>query len=192
MTQESDVDSAVRMRIRSLRQAHGWSLDSLAERAFLSPSTLSRIETGHRRISLDQLSALARALGISLDQLVESVNDDDVVIRPQRDEQRGLTTWVLNRGSGPAGATVAKMRITEEARGPGADRLGVHPGKDWFTVLSGTVTLILGERAVRVETGQAAEFSTMVPHAIKAHGGPAEILCILDHDGQRAHLHPPA
>lgn len=191
MTQEGDLDSTVRMRIRSLRQARGWSLDNLAERAFLSPSTLSRIETGHRRIGLDQLTALARALGISLDQLVESADDEDVVIRPQRDEQRGLTTWVLNRGSGPAGATVAKMRITDEARGPGADQLGVHPGKDWFTVLSGTVTLILGERAIRVETGQAAEFSTMIPHAVKAHGGPAEILCILDHDGQRTHLHPP-
>lgn len=191
MTQESDLDSTVRMRIRSLRQARGWSLDNLAERAFLSPSTLSRIETGHRRIGLDQLTALARALGISLDQLVESADDEDVVIRPQRDEQRGLTTWVLNRGSGPAGATVAKMRITDEARGPGADQLGVHPGKDWFTVLSGTVTLILGERAIRVETGQAAEFSTMIPHAVKAHGGPAEILCILDHDGLRTHLHPP-
>ncbi|MGJ6967177.1 helix-turn-helix domain-containing protein [Streptosporangium sp. G11] len=192
MTQESDLDSTVRMRIRSLRQARGWSLDNLAERAFLSPSTLSRIETGHRRISLDQLTSLARALGVSLDQLVETVNDDDVVIRPQRNEQRGLTTWLLNRGSGPAGITVVKMRITDEARGQGADQLAVHPGTDWFTVLSGTVTLILGERTIQVETGQAAEFSTMIPHAIKAHGGPAEILGILDHDGQRIHLHHPA
>ena len=90
------------------------------------------------------------------------------------------------------GVTVAKMRITDEAQGPGADQLGVHPGKEWFTVLSGAVALILGERAIRVETGQADEFSTMVPHAIKAHGGPEEILVILDTDGKRSHLHPTA
>ncbi|MEV0538190.1 helix-turn-helix transcriptional regulator [Kitasatospora sp. NPDC050463] len=180
------------MRIRSLRQARGWSLDNLAERALMSPSGLSRIETGRQRISLDQLTSLARALGTSIDQLVETVNDDDVVIRPERDEQRGLTTWLLSRGSAPGGVSVAKMRITDEAQGPGIDQLGVHPGREWFTVLSGTVTLILGERAVRVETGQAAEFSTMTPHAVKAHGSPAEILVILDHDGQRTHLHPPA
>ncbi|MEV6795023.1 XRE family transcriptional regulator [Streptomyces sp. NPDC051320] len=192
MAQESDLDSTVRLRIRGLRQARGWSLDNLAERAFLSPSTLSRIETGHRRISLDQLTSLARALGTSLDQLVASVDDDDIVIRPQRDEQRGVTTWLLSRGPGPSGATVAKMRITQEARRDGTDELGVHPGKDWFTVLSGTVTLLLGERTIHVETGQAAQFSTMIPHAIKAHGGPAEILVILDHDGERSHLHPPA
>lgn len=192
MTQEGDLDATIRLRIRGLRQARGWSLDNLAERAFLSPSTLSRIETGHRRISLDQLIALARALGTSLDQLVESVDDDDVVIRPQRDEQLGLTTWLLSRGSGPADVTVAKMRITDEARGDGTDHLGVHPGRDWFTVLSGTATLLLGERVIHVETGQAAEFSTMIPHAVRAHGGPVEILVILDHDGQRTHLHPPA
>lgn len=177
------------MRIRSLRQARGWSLDRLAERAFLSPSTLSRIETGHRRISLDQLTSLARALGTTLDQLVESIDDEDVVIRPHHDERRGQTSWVLNRGSGAAGVSVAKIRVTEEPLGEGRDRLGVHPGKDWFMVLSGTVALLLGERVIRVETGEAAEFSTMIPHAIKAHGGPAEVLCILDHDGQRSHLH---
>jgi len=29
----------------------------------------------------------------------------------------------------------------------------------------------------------------MVPHSFGAHEGPAELLCILDHDGQRTHLH---
>lgn len=191
MTQESDLEGTVRMRIRSLRQARGWSLDNLAERAVMSPSSLSRIETGRQRLGLDQLTALARALGTSIDQLAETINDDDVVIRPERDEHRGLTTWLLSRGSAPAGVTVAKMRITDEAAGPQAVQLGVHPGKEWFTVLSGTVALFLGERTVRVEAGEAAEFSTMTPHAIRAHGGPAEILVILDHDGRRTHLHPP-
>lgn len=185
------MDTTVRLRIRSLRQARGWSLDNLADRALMSPSSVSRIETGRQRISLDQLTALAHALGTSIDQLVETINDDDVVIRPERDEQRGLTTWLLSRGSAPAGVTVAKMRITDEIRGAGADQLGVHPGKEWFTVLSGTVALVLGERVIRVESGQAAEFSTMIPHAIKALGGPTEILVILDHDGQRTHLQPP-
>ncbi|WP_089211348.1 helix-turn-helix domain-containing protein [Streptosporangium subroseum] len=190
MKQEGGVDSIVRLRIRGLRTARGWSLDDLAERCYMSPSTLSRIETGHRRISLDQLISLARALGTSLDQLVESADDGDVVIRPQRDEVRGTTVWLLSREPGPHGVTVAKMRITGPVLGNGADELGVHPGRDWLTVLSGTVALLLGERTILVETGQAAEFSTMIPHAIRAHGGPAEILCILDHDGQRTHLRP--
>lgn len=185
MTQEDDLDATIRARIRGLRLARGWSLDALAGRCRLSASTLSRIETGHRRISIDQLVPIARALGTSLDQLVEPVHDEDVVIRPRRDRAHGVTTWLLSRGDAPQGVTVAKMRIT--ARRPPAER-GVHPGRDWFTVLSGTARLHLGERVILVETGQAAQFSTMTPHAITAHGGPVEILTILDRDGQRAHL----
>jgi len=184
MTQDADLDGLVRKRIRGLREARGWSLDELAGRCFLSPSTLSRIETGHRRIALDQLAPIARALGTTLDALVESADDGDVVIRPHRNEARGMTTWLLSRSPG---MTVAKFRITRPP--PSFDELRVHPGKDWFTVLSGTIVLLLGERRILVETGQAAEFSTMVPHAFGAHEGPAEILCILDHEGERSHVH---
>ena len=109
--------------------ARGWSLDELAARCHLSPSTLSRIETGHRRIALDQLAPIARVLGTTLDQLVESADDDDVVIRPHRDEVRGRTTWLLSRESGPNGVTVAKMRITKPVV-RGTVELGVHPGTD--------------------------------------------------------------
>jgi transcriptional regulator with XRE-family HTH domain len=192
MTQDGELDRLVRMRIRGLREAQGWSLDDLAARCYLSPSTLSRIETGHRRIALDQLAPIARALGTTLDQLVETAGDDDVVIRPHRDEGRGVTTWLLSGESGPHGVSVAKMRVTRPVPSGDQDELRVHPGKDWFTVLSGTIVLLLGERTIVVEAGQAAEFSTMIPHAFGARGGPAEVLCIFDHDGQRTHLRPPA
>ena len=185
MTQELDV--VVRQRIRGLRIAKGWTLDALAARCFLSPSTLSRIETGHRRVALDQLVPIARALGTTLAQLVEPADDADVVIRPEPHTRDGVTVWMLSREGAPQGVTVAKMRIdVDHPNDP--DHLGVHPGREWFTVLSGTVRLLLGERTILVPQGDAAEFSTMVPHSIGAHGGPVEILSIFDHDGERAHL----
>ncbi|CAN5349022.1 helix-turn-helix transcriptional regulator [soil metagenome] len=190
MTQDGELDALVRQRIRGLRMARGWSLDDLATRCFLSASTLSRIETGHRRISLDQLTAIARSLGSSIDQLVEPENGHDVVIRPQQDEARGMTTWLLSRDQGPHGLKVAKIRLTQPPPRREDGELPVHPGRDWFTVLSGTALLQLGDRTIRVEAGQAAEFSTMVPHAFGADGGPAEIIAILDPDGERSHLRP--
>lgn len=186
MTQDGELDALVRQRIRGLRTAKGWSLDELAARSYLSPSTLSRIETGHRRIALDQLAPIARALGTTLDQLVESGRDEDVVIRPHCDDERGMTTWLLSREGAPAGMTVAKLRL--DRRVP--SELRVHPGRDWFTVLSGTVVLRLAERTIMVRAGEAAEFSTMVPHAFGSADGPAEVLCILDHEGERSHLGP--
>jgi quercetin dioxygenase-like cupin family protein len=80
------------------------------------------------------------------------------------------------------------MRITPE-RPIGPEQLKVHPGYEWFTVLSGEARLQLGERTILVEAGCAAEFSTMVPHAVSAADGPVEILSIFDQDGERAHLH---
>lgn len=184
MTQEADgLDSLVRKRVRALRAAHGWSLDDLAARCHLSASTLSRIETGHRRIALDQLTAIARALGTSLDQLVETASDD-VVSQPVYDQARGLTLWTLRH---EPGVTVARMRLTgPPPEGPSA--LKAHPGREWFTVLSGTVVLLLGDRRLRVEAGQAAEFPTMLPHAVGAFGGPADMLGIFDREAQRSHL----
>ncbi|RSM94638.1 XRE family transcriptional regulator [Nonomuraea sp. WAC 01424] len=188
MTQELDLDAVVRRRIRGLRLARGWSLDALAARCRLSPSNLSRIETGHRRIALDQLVPIARALGTTLDQLVESADDEDVVIRPLPCDHPGMTVWLVSRERSLHGVTVAKMRITPE-RPAGPEDLKVHPGREWFTVLSGTARLLLGERTVLVEAGDAAEFSTMTPHALGAHDGPVELLTIFDHDGERSHLH---
>lgn len=186
MKQEADTDRLVRQRIRALRQARGWSLDALAERCHLSPSNLSRIETGGRRIALDQLIPIARALDTTLDELIDSGHDEDVVIRPHQDTRRGMTIWTLAKERTPNELTVAKMRITRPA--PPVEQASVHPGRDWFTVLSGTAELRLGDRVVLVEAGNAAEFSTMTPHAFGAHGGqPVEILSILTQDGREAH-----
>jgi transcriptional regulator with XRE-family HTH domain len=185
MTQELSLDAIIRARIKGLRLARGWSLDALAARCHLSPSTLSRIETGQRRIAIDQLTPIARALGSSLDQLVEPVDATDVVIRPRRDLGHGATTWILTRGDEPHGLAVGKMLITSTRL---THELRVHPGHEWFTVLSGTARLHLGDRVIDVAAGQAAQFSTMSPHGITAAGGPAEIIVILDRDGRRAHL----
>lgn len=181
---ELEIDRIIRQRIRALRLAKGWSLDALASRSFLSPSSLSRIETGHRRIALDQLIPIAKALGTSLDQLVEAPGDEDVVIRPERVEVRGMTMWTLSSTRTPFEMNVVKMRMTEPA--PTEQR--VHPGRDWFMVLSGTAELRLGDRFILVEVGQVAEFSTMTPHAFGAHRGPVELLSILTADGERAHV----
>jgi transcriptional regulator with XRE-family HTH domain len=191
-TQDTDLEATVRQRIRGLRMAQGWSLDELASRCHLSPSNLSRIETGHRRLALDQLTAIARALGTSLDQLVESADDDDVVIRPRRDVVRGATAWMLTTpGRGPHGVSVAKLRIEPGPR-LDADDLRVHPGRGWFTVLAGTARLQLGDRVILVKAGESAEFSAMIPHAIGAQDRAAEIISIFDHHADRAHLPAPA
>jgi quercetin dioxygenase-like cupin family protein len=142
------------------------------------------VETGKHTISLDILLPLTEALQVDLDALLDVHSDDDVVIRPAPSSAGARTTWMLSR---PTGSTIAvKMRL-EPTRTVADQR--VHPGHDWFFVLEGRVRLSLGEREITVETGEAAEFATMTPHAVEAIDGPAELIMIFDRDGQRAHVH---
>ncbi len=187
MTQEDPIESTARRRLRSLRLARGWSLDELARRSFIGASTISRIETGHRRVALDQLVSLARALETTVDALLAGDEADDVVIHPTRNVVGGATLWMLTRGDDASGRVVAKMRLPQLKREP---EPRVHPGRDWFYVLDGTAHLCLGERHLFVETGQAAEFDTMTPHWLLGQGGPVDVLTIFDRHGERAHLHP--
>jgi transcriptional regulator with XRE-family HTH domain len=183
MAEPNEIEQVVRTRLRSLRNTLGLSLDELAARTNLSPSTISRVETGKRTISLDILLPLAAALQIDLDALLDIRRDDDVVIRPAPSTWGGFTTWTLSR---PTGSTIAvKMRI-ETTQMP---KQRVHPGHDWFFVLEGRVRLALGDREILVEPGEAAEFATMTPHALAALDHPAELIMIFDRDGHRAHTH---
>src|SRR5687767_14489868 len=114
MSELDTIEQVVRTRLRSLRNTLGLSLDELGARANLSPSTISRIETGKRTISLDVLLPLAAALQIDLDALLDVRSDDDVVIRPAPSTAGKRTTWMLSR---PTGSTIAvKMRL-EPTRG---------------------------------------------------------------------------
>lgn len=184
MVELNEIESVVRTRLRSLRNTLGLSLDELAKRANLSPSTISRIETGKRTISLDVLLPLAAALQVNLDALLDVRRDEDVIIRPTPSTTGKRTTWMLNR---PTGSTIAvKMRLEPTCR---RAEQRVHPGRDWFFVLEGRVRLSLGDRDITIETGEAAEFDTMTPHAFAALDGPAELVMIFGRDGQHAHVH---
>jgi len=184
MSEPPDIESVVRTRLRGLRQALGWSLDDLATRAHLSASTISRIETGKRTIGLDVLVPLARALGVDLDTLLDVHDDADVVIRPTADRSGHHTSWLLSRATGTI--TALKMRFVPGGPLP---EPRVHPGRDWFFVLTGSVRLTLGDRTVEVAAGEAAEFDTMTPHAIVAVDEPAELIMVFDRDGLHAHVH---
>jgi transcriptional regulator with XRE-family HTH domain len=165
--------------------ARGWTLDDLARRSNIGASTISRIETGHRRLAIDNLADLARALETTVDELLAGGSGEDVVIRPIRARAGSVVQWVLSRPHDPSGRVVAKMRIPASAKHPDPQ---VHPGRDWFYVLEGTARLLLGDREFLVDAGQAAEFSTMTPHWIAGYGAPVEIVTIFDRDGERAHL----
>ena len=184
MSTATELETLARSRLRSLRTTLGYSLDELAERTNLSASTISRVETGKRALGLDVLVPLANALQVSFDVLFELPGNEDVVIRPVPHNMGARTTWPLSR---PDGRTLAmKVRLEPSTSRPDPR---VHPGHDWFVVIEGRVRLWLGEREIDIDTGEAAEFTTMTPHAMSALDNPAELIMIFEREGQRAHVH---
>ncbi|MGP9538329.1 helix-turn-helix domain-containing protein [Brachybacterium sp. AOP43-C2-M15] len=181
MTQDSQsVDGLVRQRLRALRHAQGLSLGDLAARAHLSPSTLSRIENGQRRLALDQLVTLGRALDTSLDELVEA-QSDEVVANARNDHGMDALRWRIRHSPD---SVVLRRRVTGP---PDASRMRAHPGREWLVVLSGTLTLLLGDRRLRVAENQSAEFDTMLPHAFGAEGGPVDVFMVVDPEARKGH-----
>ncbi len=186
---DESVDTRVRRRLRELRAERGLTLQQVAERASIDLSTLSRLESGKRRLALDHLPALAEALGVSADDLLSPrERPDPRVRRPPQQLADGLTLWPLTRHGPAAGLHAFRLRIDAERSVP-PDTLPVHEGHDWLYVLSGRLRLLLGEDDFVVEPGEAVEFSTWTPHWFGATDGPVEVLAIFGAHGERTHLH---
>lgn len=189
MARVDNFDASVRSRLRELRQEKGLTLEDLASKANIDTSTLSRLESGKRRLALDHLPSLADALGVRVDDLLPRRDVIDPRIKPTPREYDGLTVWPLS-GKGAAGGLEAmKIRIQAIRNRPPEGDLPVHEGHHWFYVLAGTMRLLLGEQDFEVKAGEAVEFSTWTPHWFGAVDGPVDLLAILGPEGERIHFH---
>lgn len=183
-----DVDALVRRRLRQLRVQHGLTLEDVATRAQIDVSTLSRLESGKRRLALDHLPRLAAALSVTTDELLRAPDAEDPRVTGASHTHNDVTYWPLTR-HGPAGGLHAfKIRISARRRKPPAE-LPVHDGRDWMYVLSGRLRLILGDQDIVVKPGEAVEFSTWTPHWFGVVDGPVEAITIFGPHGEQLHLH---
>ncbi len=181
-----EVLGAVGPRLRSLRQQRGATLIQLSGTTGISVSTLSRLEAGQRRPTLELLLLLARAHQVPLDELVDAPATGDPRIHPRPVERNGMTVTPLTRR--PGGLQAYKMVLP--ARWPAGElEQQVHEGYEWLYVLSGRVRLLLGEHDIVLTPGEVAEFDTHVPHAFgNPDPEPAEVLSLFGPQGERLHV----
>jgi transcriptional regulator with XRE-family HTH domain len=190
---DEDVLSGVGPRLRALRRERGATLVDLSASTGISVSTLSRLESGDRRPTLELLLPLARAHQVPLDELVgaPATGDPRVHLRP-RSTHHGTTVVPLTRR--PGGIQAFKMVYPPRTPPVGAElELKVHEGYDWLYVLSGRMRVVLGEHDVVLSPGEVAEFDTRTPHWIgNPFDEPAEVLGLFGPQGERLHVraHP--
>jgi len=181
------VLAAVGPRLRAMRQQRQVTLADLSEGTGISVSTLSRLESGQRRATLELLLPLARAHGVALDALVgaPATGDPRVHMRPIT-QADGVVAVPLTQQQGPLQAYKMVM-----PPGPfrGEPELRTHEGYEWLYVLSGRVRLLLAEHDLVLSRGEAAEFDTHVPHWFDNAGPePAEFLVLFGKQGERMHV----
>jgi transcriptional regulator with XRE-family HTH domain len=168
-------------RLQQLRKQRGITLIALAEQTGISKSTLSRLETGQRRPTLELLLALSRAYRVPLDDLVAAPDVGDPRIRLKPGRVNGRTVIPLTRQPDGVQAWKVVIPTTKVQPEPRA-----HDGHEWIYVLSGRMRLVLGDQDWILGPGEVAEFDTKVPHWFGSTGAePAEILSIFSRPGEQ-------
>lgn len=178
---------AVGPRLKQLRRRRDITLSDLSEETGISTSTLSRLEAGLRRPTLEQLLPLARAYGVTLDELVDAppTGNPRINLRPIPCAD-GSTILPLTRR--PGGIQAYKF-VLPAGRDDAEPDVRTHEGYDWVYVLDGRLRLVLGEHDLILEPGEAAEFDTRTPHWFAAtSSGPVEYLSLIGKQGERAHV----
>ncbi|MFC0506066.1 helix-turn-helix domain-containing protein [Micromonospora costi] len=183
---EAAVLAAVGPRLRALRKQRGTTLSQLAEATGISVSTLSRLESGGRRPTLELLLPLARAHQVPLDELVGAPEVGDPRVRARPIVHHGVTFLPLTRRPGGLQAFKQILPPGTPTGDPGQQ---THEGYEWLYVLSGRLRLLLGEHDLTLTAGEVAEFDTRVPHRLVNPGpGTAELITLFGPQGERLHV----
>jgi transcriptional regulator with XRE-family HTH domain len=185
-----DVLQSVGPRLRALRTDRAMTLGALSRTTGISVSTLSRLESGQRKPTLELLLPLARAYQVALDELVDSPTAGDPRVRQSPFEHEGVTMVPLTRQSGGLQAYKQvyppRSRIGDRTRDM---EQKTHEGYEWLYVLSGRLRLLLGSRDFVLSAGEVVEFDTRVPHAFgNPFPEPAEVLTLFGPQGERMHV----
>ena len=180
---DDDVLAGVGQRLRNVRRQRNATLAQLSAATGISVSTLSRLESGARRPTLELLLRLARVHQIPLDELVGVPETKDPRIRPKPQQFQGRTLIPLTRR--PGGLRAYKMLVPAESEGDQQS----HEGYEWIYVLDGRLRLRLGDLDLVLASGEVAEFDTHTPHWFGGAGpGPAELLVLFGPQGERLHV----
>jgi transcriptional regulator with XRE-family HTH domain len=168
-------------RLKRVRAQRGMTLTEVSTATGISKSTMSRLETGQRRPTLELLLALSHVYRVPLDDLVAAPVQGDPRIRLKPSRVKGRMVIPLTQQ--PDGTQAWKIVVPSSKVTP---ELRAHDGHEWIYVLSGHLRLVVGDEDWVLGPGEVAQFSTEVPHWFGSTGEEAaEILSIFSRPGER-------
>lgn len=162
------VTDTISRNVRTLRDRQGLSLTGLATKAGISRGMLIQIEQGRTNPSLGTLVSVAGALNVSLTELIELEQPAPVRILGPDD---GTVLWTgASGGCGRmlAGATGANhLQVWDWRMKPGEEFSALPQPRgtvEVIHVLSGRLTIRVGEETHEVASGHTVMFRPDRPH----------------------------
>ncbi|MFC4326469.1 helix-turn-helix domain-containing protein [Streptomyces andamanensis] len=183
--------AALGPRLRTARERCGATLTGVGRATGIAPSTLSRIETGRRKPTLEVLLRLAKAYDASLDELTgtapETAPAPATGPRAPAPPRPGDDKAVLPLTRYVGGLHAHKHVLPAPGTPPTRPRQVSHDGYEWLCVLYGRLWLALGDQDLVLGAGDIAEFDTRTAHGVAnaGTGGPVEYLIMFGPQGER-------
>jgi transcriptional regulator with XRE-family HTH domain len=172
-------------RLRALRRARGWSLEQLAGVCGVSRSMLSEIERNKANPTVGVALAIARALGVSLNELVGTAEADDPlrVIRADNDQYVYRSDDQCRIRTLSPLSPERELEFYEIELSPGGElRSAPHftGTREFLTVREGRVRVEVQGRAAALEAGDSIAYPADLPHAIVNDGDRRAIVYLID------------
>lgn len=164
---EVPTEMVVGLKIRELRNDHGFSLRTMAEISGLNINTLSLIENGKTSPSVGTLQQLAKALTVPITAFFESEPiSQHVVFTPhaKRPSAAFGNTHMQNLGKDLCGNAVQPFVVSLEPSAGSGDQLIVHTGHEFVYCLSGKVCYTVDQVEYSLEPGDSLVFEAHLPH----------------------------
>ena len=146
-------------RIRGVRTDRQLTLEQLAERTGLTKSVLSKFENFRVTPSLGALGNIAEALGVTMSELLDGVDEKPRMVVVRKDERLPLerdrpnSRIRYNALAHTRRDKVMEPFLLEVPTGVARSRRLAHEGEEFIMVLGGSIDYEYGDERLRLEVG---------------------------------------
>ena len=154
-------------RIKALRVEQRMTLAELGEKTSLSTSYLSQIERDKTTPSLSTLTGIAKTLNVGLRHFFETDAEEAFIVRKsgvQENPARDSSIVRLSLSPEAENNKLAVHRATLKPHIP-PEQLVPYPGEELVYVLSGELTIAVGEEEFILSCGDSIHYDALQPHS---------------------------
>ena len=161
------METRIGERMKSLRVERGMTLAELAEQVNLSTSYLSQIERDRTMPSLSTLVDIAQGLKVEPRYFFESGDDTILVRRARETIQPDLSNPEMRRYALSAEGANNTLRVYQVELLPNSGVLEFDPytGEEMCFVISGEVTMNVGDETHTLRAGDSIHYDALLPHS---------------------------